>query len=208
MAAHAGGAGGGKVMFGASQERFLETDNVDIKLANNTDHRIELTGGAIYSVRSDERLVALRPQRRYLAPNEVHEWTWITEDRVGRFVARFETSEGRVVDHFDKGAYFTLGFDESDDTFVIWVRERKPIAQLRNDLDKAEGDRRIVSGIVSRETPYNRQWSYSMGPGSIVLGDVFIEVCDASPSYVENHRRAWMGDRWCPWSSYVSSESR
>jgi hypothetical protein len=196
------------VDFGAAGERFLQSDSVEVSLTNNTGHAIDLLGGGIYSVKTGERLVKLEPERRRLAAGSEHAWTWITEGRVGRFVARFETSAGKFSDRFEKGAYFTLSFDKSDDTFVIWVREAKPIQQLRNDLERNENNRRIVSGIVSKAVPYNRAWSYSMGPGSIVLGDVFTEVCDASPDYVENHRRAWMGDRWCPWSSFVAFEGR
>jgi hypothetical protein len=47
-----------------------------------------------------------------------------------------------------------------------------------------------------------------MGPSSIVLGEVFVEVCDGDPNYVERHRREWLGERWCPWSSYVKREGR
>jgi hypothetical protein len=47
-----------------------------------------------------------------------------------------------------------------------------------------------------------------MGTRSIVLGQVFTEVCDASPTYVQNHRADWLGRRWCPWSSYVKRAGR
>ncbi|MEA2451969.1 MAG: hypothetical protein QOG04_679 [Actinomycetota bacterium] len=201
-------AGSNKVEFSATQQRFLDSDDVDVNLVNNTDDKIEMFGGSIRSLRSDQRMVKLTPKERFLQPGSVHSWTWSTQDRVGRFEARFRTSAGTLTDTFEKGAYFTLGFDQSNDSFVIWVRERQPIRKLRADLGKAQDERRIVSGIVSRSGNYNPEWSYTMGPGSIVLGDVFTEVCDGTPLYVENHRRQWMGDRWCPWSSYVASEGR
>lgn len=106
------------------------------------------------------------------------------------------------------GAFFTLGFKGSNQTFVIFVREQKAIRGLRADLSKPRRDRRIVSGIVRTERPYNKPWSYVMGSRSIVLGQAFIEVCDASPTYVENHRADWLGHRWCPWSSYVKHAGR
>ena len=106
------------------------------------------------------------------------------------------------------GAYFTLGFKRSNQTFVIFVREQKAIHGLRADLSKPRSERRIVSGIVRTERPYNHPWSYTMGSRSIVLAQVFIEVCDASPNYVENHRADWLGRRWCPWSSYVKHAGR
>lgn len=194
--------------FSATKHRFDDSEPVELSLVNNTGRRIELFGGAIYSVRTANRMVRLQPEGRFLGPGDEHSWTWTTTDRAGQFEARFRTSAGAFGERFDKGAYFTLEFEGSDDSFTIWVRERKPINQLRADLGKPQGERRIVSGIVARAVNYNPDWSYSMDPDTIVLGDVFTEVCDASPRYVENHRRAWMGDRWCPWSSNVASEGR
>jgi hypothetical protein len=106
------------------------------------------------------------------------------------------------------GAFFTLGFKGSDQTFVILARKQQAIRALRADLAKPVPERRIVSGIVRAKRPFNRPWSYTMGPQSIVLGQAFIEVCDASPTYVENHRADWLGQRWCPWSSYVKHAGR
>ena len=106
------------------------------------------------------------------------------------------------------GAYFTLGFKGGSKTFVIFVREQKAINGLRADLSKPRSERRIVSGIVRTERPYNHPWSYTMGSRSIVLAEAFIEVCDASPNHVENHRADWLGRRWCPWSSYVQHAGR
>lgn len=196
------------VEFGVAKQRFLDTDDVDVILVNNTDHDIELFGGSIRDLRNDERQVRLTPKEKKLEPGAEHSWTWITDGDAGRFVATFRTSEGRFTDRFEVGAFFTVGFDGRDDSFTIFVREEKSIRQLRADLNKAQDERRIVSGIVSAPGNYNPAWSYTMGPGSIVLGDVFVEVCDASPRYVENHRRQWMGERWCPWSSYVATEGR
>ena len=106
------------------------------------------------------------------------------------------------------GAFFTLGFKGNTQTFVVLAREQKAISQLRADLSKPRRDRRIVSGIVRTGRPYNQPWSYTMGSRSIVLAQAFIEVCDASPTYVENHRADWLGRRWCPWSSYVKHAGR
>jgi hypothetical protein len=106
------------------------------------------------------------------------------------------------------GQFFTLGFAGSDRTFVLLAQEKKAIRELRADLAKPRSERRIVSGIVRAGKPYNEPWSYTMGSRSIVLGQVFTEVCDASPAYVQNHRADWLGRRWCPWSSYVKHVGR
>ena len=106
------------------------------------------------------------------------------------------------------GAFFTLGFNGSNQTFVILARHQTAIRELRADLSKPRRERRIVSGIVRTRKPYNEPWSYTMGPQSIALDEAFIEVCDASPTYVQNHRADWLGKRWCPWSSYVKHAGR
>jgi len=206
----------GDVSFRADRNRFLDDRNVGLTLANGSNRRIELFGGAIREAGSGDVMVRLRPERRFLPPEALHQWTWLHEGNAGIFRATYRTSVGKFKDTFEVGAFFTLGFRcegnpnecPEVDPFAIFVRKEKPIRQLRTDLGRNEDQRRIVSGIVRRGARYNPNWSYTMSPGSIVLGEVFVEVCDAHPNFVENHRRRWMGERWCPWSSFVASEGR
>ena len=202
------GATHGELELEASRARYLDTEDVVLRLENHTDQRIELLGGSIRDASSDEKVEDLEAARRYLGPDGFHEWIWTPGGITGRFVARFNTSAGTLFSRFQVGAYFTIAFEGRDDTFVVYTRREKAIDDLREDLTRPQEERRIVSGIVRGEVPYNAAWSYSMGPGSIILADMWIEVCDANPRYVENHRRQWMGERWCPWSSYVASEGR
>lgn len=164
-----------------------------------------------------------RAERR-LAPGETALWEWDQregsyssepappgeeEERVrpGGYVLTADEDDAALARRFHIGRFFTLGFEGRDDTFVVFVNERRPIKLMRAEA-AAEDKTLIVSGIVREEARYNRDWSYSMGPGSIVLGEVFIEVCDAAPRYVERHRKKWLGERWCPWSSYVLKTGR
>jgi hypothetical protein len=126
-----------------------------------------------------------------------------------RFTAVVHTSGGNIATRFSIGRYFTLGFDERPDTsFVVYVNAQLEIDQMTQEASAQEKNL-IVSGIVElRGLRFNSDWSYVMGPGSIVLGEVFTEVCDATPGYVERHRREWSGERWCPWSSYVEKVGR
>lgn len=161
---------------------------------------------------------------RWLAPGETAIWEWDQregsyssepsppggeEERVppGGYVLTAGEDEPRLARRFHIGRFFTLGFEGRDDTFTVFVNERKPIRLMKAEAE-AEDKTLIVSGIVREEARYNRGWSYTMGPGSIVLGEVFIEVCDASPRYVERHKKQWLGERWCPWSSYVAKIGR
>jgi hypothetical protein len=126
----------------------------------------------------------------------------------GRYAAIVTTSAGRLRTVFEVGRFFTLGFREQPDvSFVVFAIERKPISQMKAEA-AAEEKTLIVSGIVRGARGYNDPWSYTMGPGSIILAEVFTEVCDASPDHVENNLDAWKGERWCPWSSYVARVGR
>lgn len=160
---------------------------------------------------------------RWLAPGETAVWEWDQRegsyssepsppdegDRVGPggYVLTVDEDDARLVRRFQIGRFFTLGFEGRDDTFVVFVNERRPIKRMRAEAE-AEDKTLIVSGIVRDGARYNRDWSYTMGPGSIVLGEVFIEVCDGAPRYVEKHKDEWLGERWCPWSSYVAETGR
>ncbi|HEX2296413.1 MAG TPA: hypothetical protein VHN37_14035 [Actinomycetota bacterium] len=163
-------------------------------------------------------------RERRLAPGETAVWEWDQregsyssepsppgedEERVrpGGYVLTADEEDPRLTRRFQIGRFFTLGFEGRDDTFVVFSNERRAIRAMRAEA-RAEDKTLIVSGIVRGRAPYNREWSYSMGPGSIVLGEVFVEVCDASPRYVERRRKSWLGERWCPWSSYVVKTGR
>lgn len=122
----------------------------------------------------------------------------------GRYAATVTTSAGRLRTVFEVGRFFTLGFDNQPDvSFVVFAIEREPISQMKAEA-AAEEKTLIISGVVRGAKNYNDPWSYTMGPGSIILAEVFTEVCDASPDHVENNLDAWRGERWCPWSSYVA----
>lgn len=160
---------------------------------------------------------------RWLAPGQTAIWEWDQRQGAystepsppdegeragpGGYVLSVDDDDPRLTRRFQVGRFFTLGFEGRDDTFVVFVNERKPIRLMKTQAE-AEDKTMIVSGIVRGPARYNREWSYTMGPGSIVLGEVFVEVCDASPRYVERHRKQWLGERWCPWSSYVSKIGR
>jgi hypothetical protein len=107
------------------------------------------------------------------------------------------------------GQFFQVGFDHlsEEERFTVFVNRANDIEQMTAEAE-AQDKTLMVTGIVRKTAPYNDPWTISMGPGSIVLAEVSIEVCDADPYYVQDHRRAWLGDRWCPWSSYVAAVGR
>lgn len=199
---------------------------VQITLQNLEQSTIELTGPwTIRDVRSGEQVshYDFSDEQRSFGPGETIEWEWLQDDACygvcrnvragepvgpGIYEAVVETSLGVSTRRFQVGQYFTIRFTSRPQArFVVYVNTPAEVAQMEAEAAK-DGDKQIVSGIVRRDRPYNRDWNFSMAPGSIVLGDVFIEVCDGSPYYVQRHRKEWLGERWCPWSSYVEKVGR
>jgi hypothetical protein len=126
----------------------------------------------------------------------------------GRYEISIQMSGERVTHRFTIGQYFTLGFEARPTLeFNVFVGSQPEIDQMTAEAE-AEDKTLIVSGVVRKARDYNADWKISMGSHSIVLGEAFIEVCDGSPHYVQRHRTEWLGERWCPWDSYVKRVGR
>ncbi len=85
------------------------------------------------------------------------------------------------------------------------MQDPDTIADFREQA-AAEEKTKHATGTVAGRRSYNPDWSYTLRPGTLALAEVSIEVCDGNPRYVEKHRKDWMGEQWCPWSSYVKRE--
>jgi hypothetical protein len=51
---------------------------------------------------------------------------------------------------------------------------------------------------------FNCGWSWSMTPSSITFAELTIEVCDATPSYVQGNCASFPDGRFCPWSAELT----
>ena len=108
--------------------------------------------------------------------------------------------------------YFTIVFPPSRDTFVIALSDPQRIAEARRIEQGLETRRIHVLGVITTTAAdYNPGWSYHYEPDTIEFFETAIEVCDASPRYVEAHLAEVGGSflpgrRWCPWSSRVASK--
>lgn len=120
----------------------------------------------------------------------------------GRYEVTTSVNGEQTTARFILGQYFTLGFEGRSVEFRVFVATQEEIDQMTAEA-QAEDKTLITSGFVRKRRSYNAPWSFTMGPHSIELGEVFIEVCDASPWYVHHRPAEWRGQRWCPWSSYV-----
>lgn len=50
----------------------------------------------------------------------------------------------------------------------------------------------------------NCGWTWSMTPSSITFAELTIEVCDATPSYVQGNCSSFPDGRYCPWSAELT----
>lgn len=227
---HGAVASGGGVEQTTSHHRNVVGKVVGITLQNYEQSAVTLDGAwTITDVRTGKQVshYDFAEDQRELGPGEAIEWEWMQDDACygicrnvragepvgpGIYEASVETSLGTSTRRFHVGRYFTVGFRCGDtdcgwDDFVVYVNTPDEVAQMETEASSSDKTL-IVSGIVRSRKPYNRNWRFSMAPGSIVLGEVFIEVCDANPRYVQRHRSEWFGERWCPWSSYVEKVGR
>jgi hypothetical protein len=200
-------------------------DPVSIVLVNSSDEVITMGDTwTIESVRRGQEVATycwLRSDRK-LAPGERRVWTWDQrEDSYGYCAqshAGAQVSPGPyrvtfggldIARRIHVGQLFQVGFDHlaEEETFTVFVNRANDIEQMTAEAESEEKTL-MVTGIVRDARRYNSRWNFTMGPGSIVPAEVSIEVCDADPYYVQDHKRQWMGDRWCPWSSYVAAVGR
>ena len=192
---------------------------VEVVFTNTSDDPVEMPGvWYIGRARTDETIATYHwtDEERTVAPGTSRIWMW--DQNEGCFGACPEPSAGAPVApgpyvlavggrqrRLQIGQFFRIGFDHlsEDETFTVFVNRADDIEQMTVEAS-AEDKTLMVTGIVRDGRRYNAQWNFTMGPGSIVLAEVSIEVCDGDPYYVQDHRRQWLGDRWCPWSSYVA----
>lgn len=219
---------GGEVTFDSDRERYRDGVLVTLTLHNGTGESLTMENPWVIENRhtGDTESVYIWPDEELvLGPGEDRVWRWEQNDGgchgqcenvqygdpvgPGKYLAIAHTTAGEFAAPFDIGEFFTLGFTSRPNIdFVVYVNTPGEVAQMRAEAAASPEDKRIVSGIVRRGQRYNREWNFTMGPASIVLGDVFIEVCDGNPYYVQRHRDEWLGERWCPWSSYVEKVGR
>lgn len=217
----------GGVELTTNRHRNVVGQVVQLQIQNYEQDSIELLGSwTITDVRTGEQVshYEFSDEEKELGAGEVIVWDWPQDDACygicrnvragepvgpGVYEAAVETSLGTVTNRFHIGQYFTLGFTSRPQAkFVVYVNTPDEVAQMEAEAATDDTEKQIVSGIVRRGKPYNPDWNFSMGSASIVLGDMFIEVCDGSPYYVQRHRSEWLGERWCPWSSYVEKVGR
>lgn len=211
--------------FRADRERYEIGRAITISFVNRLDHGVRM--GKIWRIgasRTDQEVASYHwsDAQRNVAPDGQREWTWhqlgpacygqcqnVWEGEqvdAGRYVVQATFDGKSRTDSFEIGSFFTLEFrDIEAEPFVVFAARQSKIDQMNEEARKPDDEKTlIVGGKVRRGQPYNGAWSYVMGSRSITMGEVWTEVCDAHPQYVEDNLSDWMGDMWCPWSSYIA----
>lgn len=94
--------------------------------------------------------------------------------------------------------------------FVAVTDDPELIAAIEAELLYPPKERflHIHGRIAEGNDGYNLDWSWHFVPDEWGLAEMSIEVCDGTPSYVEENLTDWlaMQDSFCPWDSYVKEE--
>eukprot|EP00439_Symbiodinium_sp_Y106_P039325 s1076_g4.t2 len=83
---------------------------------------------------------------------------------------------------------------------------RPPGALTADKSSKAVGRIPVFHQILSGSDCDG--WSWHVDPKNVGWAELAVEVCDASPRYIEEHSEAWRTSpgRWCPWKVQVAQE--
>lgn len=217
---------GERVALRTDSKRYRLRQPVRITLSNHSTSAVVFESPWVVRDAKGKAVAKLffASDERSLEPGGERTWTWDSTPNscgtdgsctdvggwvpAGRYRAVARTDRGKREARFAIGKYFTLGFRNRSVEFTVFSIKPKAIDAMKAEA-KAEEKTQIVSGIVrAGRKRYNRDWKFTMGPASIILGEVFVEVCDGSPYHVQRHRDRWEGERWCPWSSYVKRPGR
>jgi hypothetical protein len=98
-------------------------------------------------------------------------------------------------------------FDVLGETFRVRVENADTIEQVRA-LERGESTASIPNGRLLRgDGGVNQPWSWHLDPNDIEMAEFAIELCDGTPSMVEEDLDYWVDTvgRYCPWSGELVS---
>ncbi|GLU49187.1 calmodulin [Nocardiopsis ansamitocini] len=96
--------------------------------------------------------------------------------------------------------------------FIFKLTSEARIAEARRIVSGEETESVHVMGRIRKQRKdYNPRWDFHFDPDTISFFTMAIEVCDASPHYVNDHLDEACGAFlpgcfWCPWDSKVTRE--
>jgi hypothetical protein len=98
-------------------------------------------------------------------------------------------------------------FDVVGEQFRVWITNPQTVQQVL-DLEAGRSDANIPNGRILRGPgagDHNAPWSWHLDPEQIEMAEMTVEVCDGTPSYVEEHLDEFVDtvERYCPWSAQL-----
>jgi hypothetical protein len=96
-------------------------------------------------------------------------------------------------------------FDVVDERFRVWVTNPRTVEQILS-LQRGDSSANIPNGVILRgpgKADHNEPWSWHLDPEQIEMAEIAIEVCDGTPSFVEEELDYFVETvgRYCPWSA-------
>jgi len=88
--------------------------------------------------------------------------------------------------------------------FVIQATDASTVQQLIDNYN-GKNTMHVTGTLASGNGGFNYQYSWHLDPSTVRMADMSIEVCDGTPSYVEQNLDYWLNTvhSYCPWASKV-----
>jgi len=96
-------------------------------------------------------------------------------------------------------------FEVINERYSVFITDETAIEQVFA-VRRGESSAGIPSGrIVDGPVFYNQPWSWHIDPEDIHMADITIELCDGTPSMVEENLDYWLNSvgRFCPWDARI-----
>jgi hypothetical protein len=99
---------------------------------------------------------------------------------------------------------FTIGVVGQQ--FTLRATDTETIQQLIDNYN-GKNNFHVTGTLVKGDGGFNSPWSWHLDPSSVRMAEVSIELCDGTPSFVEENLDYWLDTvhTYCPWSSKVVS---
>lgn len=92
-------------------------------------------------------------------------------------------------------------FDVASEMFTTRLSDPKGVSQALA-LWRGESSAGIPVGkLICEGADYNQPWQFHLDPASVRFASGTVEVCDARPSYVNEHCSSFPNATYCPWAA-------
>jgi len=91
----------------------------------------------------------------------------------------------------------------------VWIEDDAFIEEAERLLQAHEMRVPVFNTLLDGRD-CDEQWTWHPDPADVEFADFTIELCDGTPSYIEENKDEWLSDvgQFCPWSAEVRAVSR